>query len=93
MFSKMPGVAKEWAEKTDFSKLPEKVKYKKDKSDAHTGCEGLGCTCPCERCRCEHNKDTNDVFQGKTSLEAEGAYDVGDILIFCSEYARQVSVS
>jgi hypothetical protein len=31
MFSKMPELAKEFAEKTDFSKLPEKAK-KKDKN-------------------------------------------------------------
>jgi len=30
-FAKMPELAKEWAEKTDFSKLPEKVKKKKTK--------------------------------------------------------------
>lgn len=30
-FAKMPELAKEWAEKTDFSKLPEKVKKKKAK--------------------------------------------------------------
>ena len=94
MFATMPGTAKEWADKTDFSKLPEKVKHKKkDKSDAHVGCDGLKCTCPCERCKCEHNKDTNDVFQGKNSLEAEGAFDVDDILVFCNEYARQVLLS
>jgi len=28
----MPETAKEWASKTDFSKLPEKVRKKKDKS-------------------------------------------------------------
>jgi hypothetical protein len=34
MFSTMPEKAKEWAEKTDFSKLPEKAKKKsKDKND------------------------------------------------------------
>ena len=32
MFSQMPELAKEFAEKTDFSKLPEKAKKKKDKS-------------------------------------------------------------
>lgn len=32
MFSQMPELAKEFAEKTDFSKLPEKARKKKDKS-------------------------------------------------------------
>lgn len=32
MFSQMPELAKEFAEKTNFSKLPEKAKKKKDKS-------------------------------------------------------------
>lgn len=30
-FATMPELAKEWAEKTDFSKLPEKVRKKKKK--------------------------------------------------------------
>ncbi|MFA5758410.1 MAG: hypothetical protein WC942_03410 [Clostridia bacterium] len=33
MFATMPGKAKEWAKKTDFSKLPEKVRKKKKKSN------------------------------------------------------------
>jgi len=31
MFSTMPEAAKEWASKTDFSKLPEKARKKKKK--------------------------------------------------------------
>lgn len=33
MFATMPETAKEWAEKTDFSKLPEKVRKKRKKKD------------------------------------------------------------
>ena len=89
MFATMPGTAKEWADKTDFSKLPEKVKHKKkkDKSDTDAGCA------KCKAAHPQKKKDTNDVFQGKNSLEAEGAFDVDDILVFCSEYARQVLLS
>lgn len=45
MFATMPEVAKEWAEKTDFSKLPKKVRKKKksktDKNDVFQGKESL----------------------------------------------------
>jgi len=36
MFATMPDTAKEWAHKTDFSKLPEKVRKKKKKSKKDT---------------------------------------------------------
>lgn len=46
MFSTMPQMAKEWAQETDFSKLPEKVRKKKpsgkkDRNDVFQGPESL----------------------------------------------------
>lgn len=38
-FATMPETAKEWASKTDFSKLPEKVRKKKKKKDK-SDCSG-----------------------------------------------------
>jgi hypothetical protein len=37
-FATMPETAKEWAEKTDFSKLPEKVRKKKKKKKDKNDC-------------------------------------------------------
>lgn len=35
MFATLPELAKEWAKKTDFSKIPKKVRKKKKKKDSN----------------------------------------------------------
>lgn len=66
---------KEWADETDFSKLPEKArkKKKKDKNDLLT--ELIG-------------EDSNDVFQGEDGLESHGLPE--ETLRLASIFASEV---